>query len=75
MPVWEQLATDQFVPRQIFTLYDYLLISEAFIVHCRVGCPCVTGVFIFMFKLRHAKEKFVLAPMAFTHEPILRKLL
>ena len=59
MPVWEQLATDQsdrwqVVPRQIFTLYDFLLISEACIVLWRVGCLCVTGVFIFTFKLRHA---------------------
>ena len=51
IPVWEQLATDQtetdpwqVVPRQIFTPYDCLLISVAFIVLCRVGCLGVTGV-------------------------------
>ena len=48
IPVWEQLATDQFatdqtdpwqvVPRQVFTRYDCLLISVAFVVLCHVGC-------------------------------------
>ena len=45
----EQVATDQTdpwqsVPRQIFTPYDCLLISVAFVVLCRVGCLWVTGV-------------------------------
>ena len=49
IPVWEQLATDQtdpwqVVPRQIFTPYDCLLISVAFVVICRVGCPWVNDV-------------------------------
>ena len=30
--------------RQMFTLHDYLLISVAFAVVCRVGCFWVTGV-------------------------------
>ena len=36
----------QVVPRQIFTPYDFLLISVAFVVFCRVGCLWVTGVII-----------------------------
>ena len=49
IPVWEQLATDQtdswqVVPRQVFTPYDYSLISVAFIALSRVGCLWVTGV-------------------------------
>ena len=48
IPVWEQLATDQadpwqVVPRQVFTLYDCLLISVAFVVLCHVDCLWVTG--------------------------------
>ena len=44
IPAWEQLATDQtdswqVVPRQVFTPYDCLLISSAFVVLRRVGCP------------------------------------
>ena len=47
----EQLATDQadpwqVVPRQIFTPFDCLLISVAFVVLCCVGCLWVTGVFL-----------------------------
>ena len=43
MPVWEQLATDQFdpwqvVPRQVFKPCSRLLISTAFVVVSRVGC-------------------------------------
>ena len=47
---WE--STDQFdlweaVPRQVFTPYDCLLISVAFVVLCRFGClggnKCATG--------------------------------
>ena len=50
IPVWDQLATDQFdpwqvVPRQVFTLYSRLLISTAFVVASRVGCLGVTGVY------------------------------
>ena len=50
-PVWEQLATDQFdpwqvVPRQVFTVYSRLLISNVFAVVSRVGCHGVTGVYI-----------------------------
>ena len=42
MPVWEQLATDQFdpwqvVPRQVFTPYSRLLISNAFVLAICVG--------------------------------------
>ena len=49
MHVWEQLATDQtdpwqVVPRQLFTPYDCLLISVAFVVLRRVGCLWVIGV-------------------------------
>ena len=48
IPVWEQLSTDQpdpwQVPRQVFTPYDWLLMSVAFVVLCRVGCHGVTGV-------------------------------
>ena len=49
IPVWEQLATDRIdpwlvLPRQVFTPYDCLLISVAFVVLCRVGCLWVTGV-------------------------------
>ena len=43
MPVWEQLATDQtdpwqVVPRQVFTPYDCLLISIAFVILYGAGC-------------------------------------
>ena len=49
IPVWEQLATDQtgpwqVVPRQLYTPYDYLLISVVFVVLCRVRCLGVSGV-------------------------------
>ena len=49
MPVWKQLATEQFdpwqvVPRQVFTHYSCLLISTAFVVVSCVGCLGVTGV-------------------------------
>ena len=49
IPVWEQLATDQTDPwqvvtRMVFTPYDCLLISVAFVFLCRVGCLGVTGV-------------------------------
>ena len=49
IPVWEQLAMDQFdplqvVPRQVFTPYSCLLISVAFVVVSHVGCLRVTGV-------------------------------
>ena len=48
IPVQEQLATDQTDPwqvvsRQVFTPYDCLLISVAFVVLCRVGGLWVTG--------------------------------
>ena len=48
IPVWEQLATDQndpweVFPRQVFT--TYLSISVAFVVLCRVGCLWVIGVY------------------------------
>ena len=44
IPVWEQLATDQtdswhVVPIQVFTQYDCLLISVAFVV-LSVGDRC-----------------------------------
>ena len=49
IPVWEQLATDHFdpwqvVPRQVFTPYDCLLSSVAFVALCCVGCLWVTGM-------------------------------
>ena len=49
IPVWEQLATDQpdprqVFPRQIFTPYDCLLFSVKFVVLCCVGCLWLTGV-------------------------------
>ena len=49
IPVWEQLATDQFdpwqvVPRQVFTSYSRLSISTACVVINRVGCVGVTEV-------------------------------
>ena len=49
IPVWEQLATDQpdpwqVVPRQVFTSYDCLSISVAFVVLCRDCCLGVIGV-------------------------------
>ena len=34
----------QVVPRQVFTTYDFLLISVALVVLCLVGCLWVTGV-------------------------------
>ena len=48
IPVWEQLATDQFdpwqvFPRQVFIPYSRLLISAVFVVVNRVGCLGVTG--------------------------------
>ena len=58
IPVREQLATDKFdpwqvvatvktdpwqvVPRQVYTPYDCLSISVAFVVLCRIGCLWVT---------------------------------
>ena len=50
IPVWEQLATDQFdpwqvVPRKVFTPYSRLLISTAFVFVSRIGSLGVTGVF------------------------------
>ena len=30
--------------RHVFSPYDCLLISDAFVVLCRVGCLCITGV-------------------------------
>ena len=52
IPVWE-LVTDQFapwqvVPRQVFTVYDCLLISVASVVLNRVNCLWVTGVYMCM---------------------------
>ena len=49
IPIWEQLARNQFDPsqvvsRQVFTLYSHLLISTAFVVVNRVGCFGVSGV-------------------------------
>ena len=49
IPVWEHLVTDQtdqrqVVPRQVFTPYDCLLISVAFVFLFRVGCVWVTDV-------------------------------
>ena len=49
MPVWEQLATDQFdpwqvFPRQVFTPYFCLLLSNACVVVSQADCLGVTGV-------------------------------
>ena len=49
IPVWEQLATDQFDPWQIFPRWVFapsssLLVSAAFVVVSRVGCLGVPGV-------------------------------
>ena len=51
IPVWEQLATDQFdpwqvVPEQVFIPYSCLLISTAFVFFSRVGYLGVTGVYL-----------------------------
>ena len=51
IPVWEQLATDQFdpwqvVPDQVFTSYCLILVSAAFVVLSRVGFLGVTGVWM-----------------------------
>ena len=51
IPIWEQLATDQFdpwqgAPRKVFTPYFRLLISTAFVDVSRVGCLEVTGVLV-----------------------------
>ena len=40
----DQIDPWQAVPRQVFTPYDCLLISVAFVVLCGVGCLWVTGV-------------------------------
>ena len=32
------------VPRQVFTPYDFVLISVVFVELCRIGCLWVTGV-------------------------------
>ena len=47
--ITEEFATDQtdpwqVVPRQVFTPYNRLLISTAFVVVSRVGCLGETGV-------------------------------
>ena len=59
IPVWDQLATDQtdpwqVVPRQVFSPYDCLLISVAFVVPFCVGCLWITGVYI----AKHRREDF-----------------
>ena len=41
----DQFDPWQVVPRQVFTRYDCLLISVAFVVLCRVDCLWVTSVF------------------------------
>ena len=40
----DQIDQWQVVPRQVFTLYDCLLMSVEFVVLCRVGCLWVTAV-------------------------------
>ena len=45
IPVLEQLATDHTDSRQVFTPYDCLVLSVAFVVLCRVGCFWVICVF------------------------------
>ena len=40
----DQIDPWQAIPRQVFTPYDCLLISVAFVVFCHVGCLWVTGV-------------------------------
>ena len=41
----DQIDPWQVVPRQIFTPYDCLLVSVAFVALHRVGCLWVTGVY------------------------------
>ena len=48
----------QVVPRRVFTPYDYLLISVAFVVLCRVGCLWVTGVILDMLKSKCISNYF-----------------
>ena len=38
----DQIDPWQVVPRQVFTPYDFLLISVVFVVLCCVGCLWVT---------------------------------
>ena len=77
IPVWEQLATDQtdpwqFVPRQVFTPYDCLLISVAFVVLSRVGCLWGTGV-KFLILLSNLRGLFIgYPPFVFYTWPILK---
>ena len=40
----DQFDPWQIVSRQVFTPYSFQLISRAFVVVSRVGCPRVTGV-------------------------------
>ena len=54
----------QVVPRQVFTPYDCVLISIAFVVLCRVGCLWVTGVHLcmesFYFSPKSTNSSFLL---------------
>ena len=56
-------ATDpwQVVPRQIFTPYDCLLTTVAFVVVCLVGCLWVTDVMQWSLKIKstHEISKFI----------------
>ena len=77
IPGWEQLATDQtdpwqFVPRQVFTPYDCLLISVAFVVLSRVGCLWGTGV-KFLILLSNLRGLFIgYPPFVFYTWPVLK---
>ena len=55
IPVWVQLAKDQFDPwqvgpRQVLAPHSRLLISTAFDVLSRVGCLGITGVNIMLYQ-------------------------
>ena len=62
MPVWDQLATDQFdpwqvVPRQEFTSNSCLLISAVFVIVSCVGCHKGSNCLPFVVILRKIRRK------------------
>ena len=63
MPVREQL-----VPGQVFTPYDRLLISVAFVVLCRVGCLGVTGVPLVFRRYINIRLFWVLLKLPIQHQ-------
>ena len=79
MPVWEQIATDQFDPghvvaRQVSTPLFRLIISTAFVVDSRIGCLWVTdeehdyhGLFyLFFFLQLKIRRDFILSKIVDT---------